>query len=542
MIKLFDITDRDFSSNGDAVLQPYKAIVHKEDNGEYYLELETDLKWADSLTANRIIAVDMPAGQQAFRIINSVQTGTKIALRANHVFYDSANYLIADSFAENKTCNQALVQFNNSLEPSSDFTVSSDITKIESYRPVRESFKTVIDTMLERWGGHLVRNNWDIQINESIAFDTGITIRYAKNLESIQVEEKWDDVVTKILPIGQDGILLNGVTPSASIYIEGNIDKYPIPFTKAVTFDQNFNSEDYATETAYKNAVIADLRKQAEEYLIKHAVPEVSYTIKAHLDDVYDIGNTIEVIDERLGLNLTTQVTAFDYDCISERFIEIVFGNFKPKLNNLLSIINGTKKFSNVSFSTLNQNINKNGYQLNQLMNSTNSVGSIYIATSASDNPADIFGGTWTLFDKDFKFQWLTNPFTFNSVTTTNASSNVVLNGKNIEIRLAWSNRTAISTTAINIAQITPDKLGLAGGIKSTFMTGFSDDLNAIGMFDFSWSNTMGNITALNWVTRSTSYPTTTGVACRLSWTITMQDPIGMLDEFCNKWYWKKIA
>lgn len=367
MIKLFDITDKDFSSNGDAVLLPYKAIVHKEDNGEYYLELETDLKWADSLTANRILAVDLPAGQQAFRIINPVQTGTKITLRANHVFYDSENYLIADSFAEAKTCEQALNQFNNALEPSSVFTVSSDITKIESYRPVRESFKTVIDTMIERWGGHLVRDNWDIQINESIAFDTGITIRYAKNLETIQVEEKWDDVVTKILPVGQDGILLNSVTPSASIYIEGEIDKYPIPFTKAVTFDQNFNSEDYATETAYKNAVIADLRKQAEEYLIKHAVPEVSYTIKAHLDDVYDVGNTIEVIDERLGLNLTTQVTAFDYDCISERFIEIVFGNFKPKLNNLLSVINGTKKFNNVSFSTITNNLNNNSIRLDTI-------------------------------------------------------------------------------------------------------------------------------------------------------------------------------
>ncbi len=367
MIKLFDITDRDFSSNGDAVLQPYKAIVHKEDNGEYYLELETDLKWADILTANRIIAVDMPAGQQAFRIINPIQTGTKITLRANHVFYDSENYLIADSFAESKTCEQALNQFNNALEPSSSFTVSSDITTIESYRPVRESFRTVIETMIERWGGHLVRNNWDIQINESISFDTGITIRYAKNLESIQVEEKWDNVVTKILPVGQDGILLNSVTPSASIYIEGDIDKYPIPFTKAVTFDQNFNSEDYSTETAYKNAVIADLRKQAEEYLIKHAVPEVSYTVKAHLNDVYDIGNTIEVIDERLGLNLTTQVTSFDYDCISERFIEIVFGNFKPKLNKLLNTITGTKKFNNVSFSTITNNLNNNSIRIDNL-------------------------------------------------------------------------------------------------------------------------------------------------------------------------------
>lgn len=33
MIRVFSPTDTDFSSNGDIVLYPYKAKVHKEDNG-----------------------------------------------------------------------------------------------------------------------------------------------------------------------------------------------------------------------------------------------------------------------------------------------------------------------------------------------------------------------------------------------------------------------------------------------------------------------------------------------------------------------------
>ena len=36
MIKLFSPTDKTFASNGDVVLQPLKAKVHKEDNGDYY--------------------------------------------------------------------------------------------------------------------------------------------------------------------------------------------------------------------------------------------------------------------------------------------------------------------------------------------------------------------------------------------------------------------------------------------------------------------------------------------------------------------------
>ena len=43
MIKLFGTTDTDFSSNGDAVIQPFKAKVHKEDNGKFYLTVEADI-------------------------------------------------------------------------------------------------------------------------------------------------------------------------------------------------------------------------------------------------------------------------------------------------------------------------------------------------------------------------------------------------------------------------------------------------------------------------------------------------------------------
>ena len=44
MIKLFDITDTLFSTNGDKVIIPTKAKVHKEDNGSFYLDLETIIK------------------------------------------------------------------------------------------------------------------------------------------------------------------------------------------------------------------------------------------------------------------------------------------------------------------------------------------------------------------------------------------------------------------------------------------------------------------------------------------------------------------
>ena len=43
MIKLFNENDTTFETNGEVVLNPTYAVVHKEDNGDYYLDLETQL-------------------------------------------------------------------------------------------------------------------------------------------------------------------------------------------------------------------------------------------------------------------------------------------------------------------------------------------------------------------------------------------------------------------------------------------------------------------------------------------------------------------
>ena len=336
MLKIFTSTDKSFTSNGDVVVIPLKAKIHKQDNGDYYLDLECGLQYVDYIVEGNIIAVDTPQGDvQAFRITNPQKTGNKITVKAWHVFYDSKNYLIADSFAENKTCDQALKWFNNATEPTSEFTVSSDVTGANSYRSVRTSFYETIMTVQERWGGHLVRDNFGIQIKADISHDHGVIVQYKKNLREITVEEKWDDVVTKILPVGNDGILLNGVNPSASIYITSGT-QYDLPYTKTVTFTQEINSEDYPTESAYKQALVNDLRSQATAYLAENCVPKVNYTLKAHLDRVTDIGEIIHVKDERLNLNLMTSVIAYEYDCLIEKFTEIEFGNFKPTLSGLL--------------------------------------------------------------------------------------------------------------------------------------------------------------------------------------------------------------
>lgn len=363
MIKLFKSTDKVFNSNGDKIIKAYKAKVHKEDNGDFYLELECPLIYVDDIVEDAVLVVDLPQGEQAFRVTNVSKTKSKITTKCWHVFYDSKNYLIKDSYVVDKNCADAMEHLNLATEPASQFTTFSDITTVGSYRCVRKSLFEALEVVRERWGGHLVRNNFSIGLSQEIGTDTGIVIRYRKNLKEISCEENWDEVVTKLLPVGKDGILLNELEPGRSVYLS-SAQSYSVPYTKTVSFSQDsideedFKDEDGNTdEVAYKTALVEDLELQGIKYLDENCKPKITYTLRADLENITDIGDTIEVIHEPLNINLMAEVVAFDYDCILKKYTEITFGNFQKTLSSLLADVN----------NQTNEIITE---QTNQLMNS----------------------------------------------------------------------------------------------------------------------------------------------------------------------------
>ena len=340
MIKLFGTTDTIYTTNGDIILQPIKAKVKCEDNGAYYLDLEAGLEYVNDITEGRIIAADTPDGTQAFRVGNVQKKNSKLTSRCYHVFYDTRNYLIVDSYVRNKGGNAALDQLNTAAVggAGSPFTTLSDVSKVNTYRCVRKSLYEAINTLVERWGGHLVRNNWTIELRTTIGADNGVTVRYAKNIQEITSEENWDGVVTKLLPVGRDGILLNAVDPSASLYVESE-QQYDRPYCKTVTFSQSIDRTEGESDTDYLTRCVADLQYQAQNYVDQYCFPQVNYQVKVNLETITGLGDTVEVIDERLGLNLMTNVISYEYDCILEKYTNIELGNFRQTITGLFDKI-----------------------------------------------------------------------------------------------------------------------------------------------------------------------------------------------------------
>lgn len=381
MIRVFESTDKSFTGNGDIVILPTKAKVTKKDNGDYYLDIEASTKYADYLTSERLIVADTPQGAQAFRISDVTKKSTKVSLKAWHVFYDSQNYLIADSYVVDMTANAALVHLNEATEPKSEFATISDVQTIDSFRCVRKSLYEAIQTVIERWGGHLVRDNFRIELRQSIGADNGVTVRYRKNLKELTCKYDWSGVVTKLLPVGADGILLNDQDASASIYVESE-KKWSIPYTKTVSFSQSdINKEDYGNdETAYRKALVDDLRRQAQDYVDKNCMPKVNYTLKADMERVTDIGDTVEVIDERLGVHILTNVIGFTYDCILGKYTEIEFGNFQKSLSGLAGSLQSSAR--SAAQSTVNNAIQGVADTVTQSI--TQSMGASYVIYDGS--------------------------------------------------------------------------------------------------------------------------------------------------------------
>lgn len=332
MIRVFLPSDTDFTNNGEAVIQATLAVVHKEDNADFSLELQCGLEYIDYIKPRNIVVVDTPQGAQGFRIKHVETTRSKIKATVRHLFYDSENYLIADSYVVDKDCNYALDHLNSATDNPSPFTTLSDITSHNTYRCVRKSLYEAVNTVLERWGGHIVRDNFNLQIRQSIGADNGVTIQYKKNLKEISVSYDWSNVCTKLLPVGKDGFTL------PELYVFSEV-QYDLPFTRTVSFEQEINAEDYEDEDQYQTALRNDLTAQAQKYLETSQYPAVNYTLSANLDKITDIGDTVVVYDERLGVNITTHVLSFDYDCILGKYTQVQFGNAQATLGELMSSI-----------------------------------------------------------------------------------------------------------------------------------------------------------------------------------------------------------
>ena len=333
MIRVYDATERLFNHNGTKALHPLFAEITKIDNGDYYIELEDSLENVEYYQKGLIIRASTPWGNQGFRCDNPIIKNNRVTCKAWHLTYDAKNYLIKDSYAVDKNCNDALNYFNDNTDITSPFDVSSDITEISSTRVVRQTLFNVFERFIsaDKYGGHWVRDNFSFGIKASVGQDRGVVLAYQKNISDIEVSENWDNVCTKILPYTTDGDVAIELDET---YVELSEDLYDIPYSQTVKFENIYKKEDFATREEFLTATKEWLKAQADAYLDVNKVPLVNYSISAEISNVSDIGDLIYVKHPKVNVNITTNVISIKYDVLKGKYTKIEFGNFKKEIKN----------------------------------------------------------------------------------------------------------------------------------------------------------------------------------------------------------------
>lgn len=167
-------------------------------------------------------------------------------------------------------------------------------------------------------------------------------------------------------------------------------------------------------------------------------------------------------------------------------------------------------------------------------------IGDIVI-TSTNENPASRLGGTWELIDKDFielsgNFkEW----FTPSSNVTLN-NFYVVRNKHSMKVRLDFTNKVALSDTAVVFGNIDYSSLGITD-IRMSYSGSIAVTDGGNGIAEMNLHYSSGELSSVDVITKTSGGQIAANSSINYLIDINVRH-YEMLDEACDKFYWKKTA
>lgn len=257
IIKIYEYDETEFSHNGLGVLVPTSAkITRKLNDMEYYLDLvhpfDENGKWK-RIQEDRVIKTN----DQLFRIKHVTKTLSDIKVYAEHIFFDLQNNFIEDTNIVEKNGRVAIEQMLTNTSYPHQFVGTSNITTIASSRMVRKNVVSALigsdeNSFINRWGGEIDMDWLSFNIDDRIGQDRGYKIAYGKNLTGLNAKFDMTNVVTRIRPVGFDGIELSG-----NKYVDSPlINNYAMPIIREYKYENVkwIGSPNYSSSNMIKNS------------------------------------------------------------------------------------------------------------------------------------------------------------------------------------------------------------------------------------------------------------------------------------------------
>lgn len=344
-----------------------KAITTEDLSGTYLLDATFVIKdeIIDYLQEENILKVKMDYGDEVFRI-------SKVSKSTRYIDIVARQITIADTIAMylddvRPTNANGLSALNNILTGADagegrvkEIFVNSDITDVSTaYYQNMSMYKAIHDcdqSFLNRWGGEVQRRAYTLTINKSIGANRGVCIREGKNLTGFSADTNIDDLCTRGIGEGYNGIKGNYVYSSKA-------DKYAKVYTKTFEYSnirlKGDDTEEDSENTYFntKEEVIKELdRLVALEFSNNVDELKATYNINfVELEKTEEyknyiqaekvfLGDTVRVYIPKLDTDIQVRVIEKKYDVLAQKTEELTLSNTAEKsVISMSSIISDLK-------------------------------------------------------------------------------------------------------------------------------------------------------------------------------------------------------
>lgn len=353
MICLYAADESLFDHNGLGVLDKdlKKCQVEEVLNNLYTLTALYPLgaKFGKSIRNGMIIKAPTPNGDQLFRIYQSKPSMGMLEIHAFHIFYDLAFNFVEDTNIVSKSGQAWLQQLSQNTQYRHPFTFFSDISTVAGSRVVRKNCVEILlntsldNSFVNRFGGEILRDNFKVYFNRAIGENRGFKIRHKKNLKGYTANIDDKSVITRIMPIGFDGLLL------PEKYVDSpRISDYPFPRIGKVEVDVKaaVGENADAKDAVPLNEAYTKMRALIKEQFGVIDVPTCSYEVdfvelsktKEYADfqtlETVRIGDTVTVSHEEDGFHVEAKIIRYEYDSLADRLLRIEAGQFESRSSN----------------------------------------------------------------------------------------------------------------------------------------------------------------------------------------------------------------
>lgn len=364
MIQIYKPENTNFEANGDMPLLPEKALVHATLNGAWNLELQHPIdgegRWK-YITEEAVVKVPSFNGEQLFRIKHTEKAETGVTATAEPIFMDAReDCFLEDIRPTNKTGQEAL---NLMLAPNRKYSAESDITVRSTayyeYKNFIEALNGNEDnSFINRWGGEIFFNNYEIIVNKKQGNDYGVQILYGKNIKKDGIQEEVDtrEVVTRIFPKAYNGYKSTNPVDSELI------NKYPTVKIATMTFDDVKMQQDASEEDRANGVIICETQKELDKALEEKCrqqyesgidKPKLSMSVEIVLLENTEeyreykelekvgLGDAVHCKHSKLGITTDARVIELEYDCLKKKTTQVELGDYKYNyFNNITSAAN----------------------------------------------------------------------------------------------------------------------------------------------------------------------------------------------------------